>query len=754
MDTSIEEARPVTQSRKGTESPRTHPERAEETQRLFRMDTSYMQRSFIEGSSVGGQLRGLTRVFNKRYRGPGARHGLRPLRAAGLGIASALALWGGSVSAQEDLRVGNQKGGMDTHLFRPAVDSKGFVTMNGSDILGHGDVSFGLMLDYGQNLLRTNNDDTAQLGGEECRGGLCGGTSQFPDNGAHGVPALVEDSFQGTFMFNYGLGNMASLGISVPVILMTGDPAYNIGPAPELGGANYNTVALDQESVRTLALNGKLRLTRVEKTVGLAAVVQVGMPLGDAAKNLGGDPGLWYWPQLVVEHRFGETGRFRIGANGGYRGHTGDDAGFGSTVLEEGAVRHGGLATFSGGFAWRFSDSTDLIGETYGSYLLDGDSADAQKLSQEIVGALKFFVEANSYLVLGAGNRTFSTGYQAADLRMFLGFIFEPSIGDRDGDGYKDDQDQCPDDPEDFDDFEDEDGCPEPDNDKDGILDVDDSCPNIPEDLDGNQDEDGCPEAEKDGDRDGDGIRDSQDKCPDQPEDRDGFEDEDGCPDPDNDKDGILDVDDQCPLDPEDKDGFEDEDGCPDPDNDKDRILDVDDSCPNEPETYNGVKDEDGCPDKGKVIIEGSDIVILEKIQFATNKSDILPKSMPIIEAVVATLKGHPEFWIVEVAGHADERASDEHNLRLTKARAASVMDALTQRGIDKARLVSQGYGEYCPLDDSSNPAAWEKNRRVEFKVVKTEDGMTGVRRGCDRARSKGIFPPPVSRMREDYGDN
>ena len=98
---------------------------------------------------------------------------------------------------------------------------------------------------------------------------------------------------------------------------------------------------------------------------------------------------------------------------------------------------------------------------------------------------------------------------------------------DRDGDGIPDDVDKCPDDPEDKDGFEDEDGCPDPDNDKDGILDVDDLCPNDPED-------------------------------------KDGFEDEDGCPDPDNDKDRILDKDDKCPNEPETYNGFEDEDGCPD----------------------------------------------------------------------------------------------------------------------------------------------------------------------------------------------
>jgi outer membrane protein OmpA-like peptidoglycan-associated protein len=67
-------------------------------------------------------------------------------------------------------------------------------------------------------------------------------------------------------------------------------------------------------------------------------------------------------------------------------------------------------------------------------------------------------------------------------------------VGDRDGDGIPDDVDKCPDEPEDMDGFEDEDGCPDPDNDKDGIPDVSDACPNEPETVNGFQDEDGCPD--------------------------------------------------------------------------------------------------------------------------------------------------------------------------------------------------------------------------------------------------------------------
>lgn len=98
------------------------------------------------------------------------------------------------------------------------------------------------------------------------------------------------------------------------------------------------------------------------------------------------------------------------------------------------------------------------------------------------------------------------------------------------------------------------------DSDGDGIFDSDDLCPKLAEDFDGFQDEDGCPEP----DNDKDGIMDKVDKCPNNAEDIDGFKDKDGCPDPDNDNDGIPDISDKCPNDPETINGWEDQDGCPD----------------------------------------------------------------------------------------------------------------------------------------------------------------------------------------------
>ena len=121
-----------------------------------------------------------------------------------------------------------------------------------------------------------------------------------------------------------------------------------------------------------------------------------------------------------------------------------------------------------------------------------------------------------------------------------------------------------------------------------------------------------------------------------------------------------------------------------------------------------------------------------------------MPESNPILDAVATTLIHHPEFTLVEVQGHADERSNDEYNLRLTRDRAHSVVEALVQRGVTRDRMRSQGYGEYCPLDEGHNEAAWEKNRRVEFKLMRVDGVETGVALGCEDAAAHGIKPTKV----------
>ena len=80
--------------------------------------------------------------------------------------------------------------------------------------------------------------------------------------------------------------------------------------------------------------------------------------------------------------------------------------------------------------------------------------------------------------------------------------------------------------------------------------------------------------------------------------------------------------------------------------------------------------------------------------------------SNEILDAVATTVIHHPEFVLIEVAGHADERASDEYMLKLTQDRVNSVMAALIARKVERSRLRAKGYGEFCPEDPGHNEEA------------------------------------------------
>lgn len=250
------------------------------------------------------------------------------------------------------------------------------------------------------------------------------------------------------------------------------------------------------------------------------------------------------------------------------------------------------------------------------------------------------------------------------------------------------------------------------DADRDGVVDKDDRCVRDPEDLDGFKDTDGCPEL----DNDLDGVVDQADRCIVDPEDRDGFMDDDGCPDPDNDSDGVADAQDACPN----QQGSIAQGGCPVTDKDNDGVNDDADRCPTEPETRNEYLDDDGCPDARpqRVEITSEQIVIKQRINFATGKAVILKDSYPVLDDVALVLKDYPNLR-VEIGGHTDNVGDDNGNQRLSKARADAVFEYLLSKGVVATRMSTVGYGETRPVDTNMTEAGRINNRRVEFLIQK-----------------------------------
>jgi outer membrane protein OmpA-like peptidoglycan-associated protein len=152
-------------------------------------------------------------------------------------------------------------------------------------------------------------------------------------------------------------------------------------------------------------------------------------------------------------------------------------------------------------------------------------------------------------------------------------------------------------------------------------------------------------------------------------------------------------------------------------DTDGDGVPDRLDNCPRE----KGPADNRGCPRAKKqlVVLREDRIEILEKVFFAFGKARIEKRSYKLLEQVAQVLREHPDLVAIEVQGHTDDQGSAKTNTALSQARAAAVTDHLRRRGVAPDRLAARGYGPLRPLAPNGTAAGREKNRRVEFHVLK-----------------------------------
>ena len=123
-------------------------------------------------------------------------------------------------------------------------------------------------------------------------------------------------------------------------------------------------------------------------------------------------------------------------------------------------------------------------------------------------------------------------------------------------------------------------------------------------------------------------------------------------------------------------------------------------------------------PTTSHVTLKGNEIAIKGTIHFGTDNAQIKPDGEQLLDEVADVMAKHPEVRRVRVEGHTDNRGNAEHNLQLSKARAAAVVTYLVKAGVEASRLESEGYGSTQPLVPNITPAQRAKNRRVAFKIL------------------------------------
>ncbi len=124
----------------------------------------------------------------------------------------------------------------------------------------------------------------------------------------------------------------------------------------------------------------------------------------------------------------------------------------------------------------------------------------------------------------------------------------------------------------------------------------------------------------------------------------------------------------------------------------------------------------EGCVARVATLLAGSPII------FGLGSSAIDAQSEATLAEIAATLEACPAGTEIEVAGHTDDRGSEEGNLALSRARAEAVRDALAEADLAGVTLTAEGYGEASPIADNETRDGRERNRRIEITLVAAPD--------------------------------
>jgi peptidoglycan-associated lipoprotein len=114
---------------------------------------------------------------------------------------------------------------------------------------------------------------------------------------------------------------------------------------------------------------------------------------------------------------------------------------------------------------------------------------------------------------------------------------------------------------------------------------------------------------------------------------------------------------------------------------------------------------------------------IAMKVYFDYDKDEIRDDQKATLDSKVGILNANVNVRL-RIAGHTDDRGSDEYNLALGQRRAASVQRYLVSRGISAARFETVSFGKERPVAQGENEGAWSQNRRAEFEIIAGGDNL------------------------------
>jgi OOP family OmpA-OmpF porin len=139
-----------------------------------------------------------------------------------------------------------------------------------------------------------------------------------------------------------------------------------------------------------------------------------------------------------------------------------------------------------------------------------------------------------------------------------------------------------------------------------------------------------------------------------------------------------------------------------------------------------GVRVEDKVMVRGKITAAQStdfqaklnQMIAGKIVEFDTNSDVLTDKGKAVLDDMVRVLAEVPGLP-VEISGHTDASGNAASNQNLSQRRARTCLQYLVQKGVAVNRLSAKGYGAAKPLADNNTPEGKQRNRRIEFTVLK-----------------------------------
>ena len=113
-------------------------------------------------------------------------------------------------------------------------------------------------------------------------------------------------------------------------------------------------------------------------------------------------------------------------------------------------------------------------------------------------------------------------------------------------------------------------------------------------------------------------------------------------------------------------------------------------------------------------------VIQLDRLYFDADSTKITQRSIPVLDEVYDMLLRKPDTKI-EVGGHTNNIPEDDFCDMLSTARAKSVADYLTAKGIPVTQVSYKGYGKRKPLVSNDTARGRKRNQRVEITVLDTK---------------------------------